>query len=367
MKSLSLYLPAVLFWSASTFAQDFQFVGKIEQPVRPEVQKTIQAQAMRHAPQAKEIKLPPVTVLKVQLSEHAWSKLQEKADTNLGATPQNRGTVMQGLKQQSSVQLGMNDLPVFDQGPHGSCVTFAISAAISAALDRGDYVSELCQLQLGRYLEKNGYMPSGWDGAFASVVLNQMESFGIVSKKVQYEQGCGGYTSYPTNTLEEPAGSLSLEDYHLISESFPDDLGWSVVLDQYQVFSDKVSPQATLERVKAALQAGDRLVFGVMLFRIDEGVAGAVGRYQAPNDTWVLTPEIIAAIYAKDTEVGGHEMVITGYDDYATAVDAKGRVHKGLLTLRNSWGSAYGNEGTFYMSYDYFKALTLDIQRIRKF
>jgi C1A family cysteine protease len=60
-------------------------------------------------------------------------------------------------------------------------------------------------------------------------------------------------------------------------------------------------------------------------------------------------------------------MIITGYDNNATAIDTQGRVHKGLLTLRNSWGNKVGDQGDFYMSYDYFKALALEVQRIRSF
>ncbi len=356
MKYTTLLLSASLCWSTTLFAQDFQFVGKMQQPINQQTQQVIKAQAM----QAKDITLPrTVTVLKVQLSENAWTKLHDKVQDN--------AALMQAeAPGQNSVQLGMNNVPILDQGPHGTCVTFATSAAISALLNKGDYVSELCQLQLGLYLEKNGYMLSGWEGTFGSAVLDQMQFFGIVSKDTQQKQGCGGYKDYPVNTRDEPTNGLSLTDYHQLSESFPENIGWSAVLDFYEVFADKINPDTTLQQVKIALTSGDRLIFGVMLFHMDEGVAGAVGKYHAIDDTWVLTPEIIAAINSKDTEVGGHEMIITGFNDDATAVDAKGRVHKGLLTLRNSWGTAYGDKGTFYMSYDYFKALTLEVERIRK-
>ena len=58
-------------------------------------------------------------------------------------------------------------------------------------------------------------------------------------------------------------------------------------------------------------------------------------------------------------------MVITGYDDDAIAKDSAGQEHQGLLTLRNSWGANAGNHGDFYMSYDYFKLLVVEAQRIR--
>jgi C1A family cysteine protease len=91
---------------------------------------------------------------------------------------------------------------------------------------------------------------------------------------------------------------------------------------------------------------------------------GAVGTHNAKDDTWVLTPEIARDIYLRP-QFGGHEMVITGYDDNAASVDDQGREHKGLFTLRNSWGDQFGDKGNFYMSYDYFKVLSIEVQRIR--
>ena len=66
----------------------------------------------------------------------------------------------------SSIDLGMNNVPVLDQGSHGTCVTFATTAAVDAVLGKGDYVSQLCNLELGATLEQFGYYPSGWDGSF---------------------------------------------------------------------------------------------------------------------------------------------------------------------------------------------------------
>ncbi len=35
------------------------------------------------------------------------------------------------------VELGMNGVPVLNQGMHGTCVTFAVTAAVDAALGKG--------------------------------------------------------------------------------------------------------------------------------------------------------------------------------------------------------------------------------------
>jgi len=45
------------------------------------------------------------------------------------------------------------------------------------------------------------------------------------------------------------------------------------------------------------------------------------------------------------SEFSGHEMLITGYDDNAVAKDENGYEHRGLLTLRNSWGEDVGDHG----------------------
>ncbi|MBA2711472.1 MAG: hypothetical protein H0U57_12890 [Tatlockia sp.] len=106
----------------------------------------------------------------------------------------------------------------------------------------------------------------------------------------------------------------------------------------------------------------DRLVFAVRLPRADLGVVGAVGRYKTwfYKDTWLLSPEILEGI---NTIQVAHEMIITGYDDNAEALDNHRKWHKGLLKLRNSWGAQVGDYGEFYMSYEYFKMLVFDVKR----
>lgn len=66
-----------------------------------------------------------------------------------------------------------------------------------------------------------------------------------------------------------------------------------------------------------------------------------------------------------NTPIAGHAMVITGYDDNAEAIDDEGKVHRGILTLRNSWEPKAGDEGNYYISYDYFKSLAIDLTQIK--
>ena len=197
------------------------------------------------------------------------------------------------------------------------------------------------------------------------LVLHQLQTFGMVNKGAQQQQGCGGLTEYPLQTTADPTSEMTLQDYHALSSPVDaSHVDWSALLDVYRVFVDKVDSNTTLKEVISALNAGDRLTFGVLLFSTDKGIAGAVGKHRVENDTWVLSNDIIQDI-KNQGDFGGHEMIITGYDNQATAIDNNGKSHKGLLTLRNSWGPNVADQGNFYMSYDYFKALTIEVQRIR--
>lgn len=349
MRSLPLLFS--LAFSTNTVAQDVQIVGTIDQTLHVP-QNTL----LNGIPEKQNIKL-----LKVQLSDRAISTLNKRAKATINKT----NTLIAPANLPHKIELGMNDVPVLNQGSLGTCVTFANTAAVDAALNKGDYISQLCQLQLGNYLEQNGYLYSGWDGSWGRSVLSQMEHFGVVSKEKQKTMGCAGLTEYPVTEQSAPAGALPLDTFHQMSENLNNQgVIFSSILDGYSAIIDRVDTNKTINDIKTALNERDRVTFGVFLIDFDLGTAGAVGTHMANFDTWVLTPEIARDIYLRPL-FGGHEMIITGYDDDAIAIDEQGRQHKGLFSLRNSWGEHYGNKGNFYMSYDYFKVLVNEAQRIR--
>lgn len=268
-------------------------------------------------------------------------------------------------KLPSKAELSMNGTPVLDQGQHGSCVTFATTAAVDALIGQGDYVSQLCNLELGATLEKQGYIPSGWDGTLGSLILSQIQTFGIMSKDSQRAKTCGGLTEYPLDdptTIGEP---MSLDDFSASSENVN---LWShpilTVFKRFEMANQSFDGEKTLEKVKEAIagkQDGSdgvyyRVTFGTYI-PVDYCDVGACGKYHQTNDSWVLTKEIAKDKYP---DLGGHEMVIVGYDDKAVAVDNDGKSHKGLLTLRNSWGEDVGDNGNYYMSYDFFTKFVME-------
>lgn len=264
-------------------------------------------------------------------------------------------------------ELSMNNTPVLNQGRHGSCVTFAVTAAIDALLGRGDYVSQLCSLALGSEIERNGYFLSGWNGTFSDAVIDQIQKFGIVNKDAQRANSCGGLTEYPVNDESNEGTPMSLSDHKAISENVGEYGLWSQpIMSMFKRFSDNFDGSKYVDKVKKSLATPQsdglnyRVVFSVLV-PVKHCFAGACGTYHNQFDSWVLSKEIRKD---EDLALGGHEMVITGYDDKAVATDTDGKTHKGLFTLRNSWGSDVGDQGNYYMSYDFFMRFATSVDQV---
>lgn len=270
----------------------------------------------------------------------------------------------------TTLDVGMNGVPVLDQGQHGSCVTFSNTAAVNALLGRGDYISQLCNLELGTFLAMHGYWPDGWNGTFGSVVLNQMTQFGIVPKAYEPQLRCGGMTTYPVNTTNTGYG-FPIENFIYSSTNAMKNLYWNVFLDGFQRFNqdplNPYNPNATIAEIKSILYVASltprqsaRVTIGLLLYE-QFGVGGANAKYMAANDTWSVTSSIAAQTSAPNA---GHEVIVTGYNDNALVVDPDGTTHQGVFIIRNSWGTTVGNQGTFYMTYDYFAKFANEAQKI---
>jgi hypothetical protein len=336
----------------STFAADVELMGTETRSIAIPQSQSMRLSRSTALPQTKMI-----TLLNIKLSTTAQANLlTREQDDNMAYTTE--------VNLPRAKQLGMAGVPVLDQGAHGACVTFATTAAIDAAVFKSDAISQLCQLELGSYLEKVGNNPSGWDGSFGHIVLNQIDTFGVISKDKQESEGCAGLKAYPTQS-ETPTNVMTPEVFHqMIAGTTQPQITWFPILHVNEALSIPVDSQRILTKVKEALNAGDRVAFGSLLVDPEEGVAGAVGTYHQSLDAWVLTAHLRYDM-EHTANFAGHEMVITGYDDDAVAKDADGLKHKGLLTLRNSWGSSIGDQGNFYMSYDYFKSLVIEAHQIR--
>jgi len=345
-------------------------------------------------------KLIKIAVLSLSSSLALASQISLKGDVEVQITPRNQSGVVQQLKFKlptyelsknaksllrnqlsqypensvnntyfsseipRKVTLGMQMTPVLDQGYHGSCVTFAVTAAIDAALGAGDYVSQLCSLELGSYLAIHDKIPaSGWNGSYATWVLQQITDYGIISKNHQKLNGCADVRDYPL--LDETNIGKPMADSDYLAQSIPVSnlINWQVLLKDDEAFSEKVDMNVLINQMKEELAKGNRLTIG-MLLDVYVGDAGAVGSNRTMFDTWMLTPEIIMDVIDGKIEAG-HELVVTGYDDDLVVKDMMGNTNQGVFTLRNSWSTVAGDQGNYYVTYDYFKFLAIEAVALR--
>ena len=349
--TIKILFLAALF-NHCAIAQDVAVVGSIQQHIQ-QSSPSLSHGAIRTINAEKSIQL-----LQVKLSDEAKRRLASRAKSALNHTDHFSPLVFNATDSPnpSEVEVGMNKVPVLDQGIHGTCSTFAVTGAIDASIGKGDYISQLCSLQLGVYLEKQGQGLSGWNGAYTISTINRIEEFGVVSLEKQRTEGCGDLKRYPTYSSRDKKSMMDPAEFGSKSEPvFGKVLNWS---DLFQ----KNDPGATLNDVKEALSKGDRMVLSLLIPDPDLGTAGAEGKYKTwfTQDTWILTEAVLKSV--EDVQAA-HAIIITGYNDNAVVVDSKGAKHKGLLTLRNSWGSDAGYYGEFYMSYDYFKLLAYNVKR----
>lgn len=356
MKKFALNTALILMASQTAFASNVSVVGTIPTVVETNVPQTINYSNISQKPNI-------ILLQKVKLSENAKKAFAQRTSHIKNSTFKSLNSAIEPSLPET-LDIGMNGTPVLNQGAHGSCVTFANSGALDALIGQGEYVSELCSLTLGNYLAKQDYdYPSGWDGSWGPIVLEQFFKYGIVSMENQKSIGCGGLKSYPLYDPSKTGKQMSIKKYAALSEAIDDKYNWQPIINIEDAFKSDYNPNKAIHDIKLELNNDNRVTFGVLL-DVQYGSNGAVGSYHKHNDTWMLTPEIEQD--AKDDNIeAGHEMIIIGYDDNAVVKSNNGVINKGLFILRNSWGKSAGDRGNYYMTYEHFKLMALEAQSLK--
>ena len=299
----------------------------------------------------------PIVYEKIVLSSAAkqWLATHSTESAKLSAT--------QTSTLPAQISLGMNNVPVLDQGRHGTCVTFAVSGALDAIHGKTDYVSQLCNLELGAFLAtQDSSYPSGWEGSWGDIVLNQINTYGVISIDSQHTLGCARVFEYPVNDEYDTGKIMPAPKFTKRSDKIMDNITFKTLMNHDIAFTNDADKEKVLTEVKEALNNGHRVLIGTLL-DVDVGHNGALGTYKVSNDTWMLTPRI-----SKDAKNGtieaGHEMIITGYDDNAEVMGPHHTKQVGVLTLRNSWGDDAGDHGNYYMTYAHFTTLAMEINEL---
>lgn len=311
---------------------------------------------------------PALTLRGTQTSAQAHPlldyELSAKAKTLLAAraTEAMKLSIDSDADETEALDLTMHDTPVLDQGRHGSCVTFAVTAAVDAALGKGDYISQLCSLALGKHLADNGYRSSGWNGATGVTILQQLMDFGVVARAK--EKGCGGLDHYPSEDRYQTGQPMDLKSFYLRSERVKERVHWSNIVSANDVYDHEYDLAESVRAVKQALRQGHRVTFGTLVDS-RRGAGGAMGYYKgsARPDAWMLTPQIQDDL-KRGLVHSGHHMIIYGFDDSAMVHDARGHQQRGGFLVRNSWGKHAGYHGDYIMTYAHFAVMMHEANKI---
>ena len=220
-----------------------------------------------------------------------------------------------------SKDLGMSNVPVLDQGIDGTCATFSTTAAIDAKKSSGDYISQQCLLELGVNQQSKGMGNSGWSGAWPTSILNRMKTYGVIDKP-----------SCP-HTYGNKELSMNEDDYINYSGKV-----WS------KDIMYKTLKKDNLAQLKSAIDNNHRLIISTLLHKKQvsgfpiNGKRSGLWKLPDANKLQEFKDDIF-----KKRKRGAHAVVVTGYDDA-----------KKLIKIRNSWSKYAGDNGEYYMTYDFY-------------
>ena len=178
----------------------------------------------------------------------------------------------------------------------------------------------------------------------------------------------------PTGAIEFSALFLYAQE-RLKNHTFPDDSGSDSrtlmqVLNQIGICLNAVDPYVD---TAIANQPSADMIAAAGLFKIgayhrvlfDDGLATAksvlasgycrvigIPVYQSIQSDEVAETGLLPIPSSTETPVGGHEMLVWGYDDSVKIGTAQGAEQ-----VRNSWGADWGIKGNLRIPYDYYAAV----------
>lgn len=318
-----------------------------------------------------------VAALPAKLSPEVF-EMQKNRSLLLNKSTRNQNLAFDNLP--SEVNLSMNGVPVFDQGAYGTCVTFAVTAAFDAAINKGDYISQLCLLQLSRNVTQNSYWHSLWEGSSIRTLLSYISQYGIMTTDDQRNGYCNNVKTYPTEYSEKylkyklkPSAyyshSVNINKIYRfepqilfnLTHIYAADNEINRILTIGNNSDGWVSPEESFSAVHKSIAEGNRVILEFLF----KGNNMRVGIKNTNKDTWFVNAELRSAFdsqhYLTDSDDWYyHEVVVYGYDDNATVHSATGESQRGVFYVRNSWGE----EGLEYMTYDYLKLMALEATSI---
>jgi len=200
--------------------------------------------------------------------------------------------------------------PVDDQGDLGACTGFSIKAIRELMLIRdGQPLTTLSPLFLYYYERKREGTVDEDAGAMITTGMEVLQKVGVAREALW---------SYDPSNDNNP---VTKEKFQVApsAEAYSD-------ARKYRVKSFK--PLDTLRDIRYELAHRNPVVIGIEVFEAFYNTPD--GHLPKPNP--------------KEPSQGGHAVAVVGYDDAQK-----------VLIVKNSWGTGWGDQGYFYLPYDYVK------------
>lgn len=208
--------------------------------------------------------------------------------------------------------------PVEDQRDIGACTAHAVAGVVEYFENKsfGKYI-DASRLFLYKTTRNLLHM-DGDTGAFIRTALGALVLFGMPPEE---------YWPYNTADFDEEPNAFCYafgQNYKCIS--------------YFRHDPPNITKKALLTSVKKFLTSGIPSIFGFTVYQ-SISLADTDGCIPVPNKNEKL--------------LGGHAVAAVGYDDNKEILSSNGKVSKGALLIRNSWGNGWGEQGYGWLPYDY--------------
>jgi|SRR6185295_204323 len=216
-----------------------------------------------------------------------------------------------------SVDLRLNCPPVYDQGDLGSCTANAIAASIEFDRKKQSLPDFVPSRLFIYYNERDMEGTVGSDsGAMIRDGIKSVNKLGVCPEQ-EWPYDISQFTVKPSAKCYADALKDKALSYQRVARS--------------------------LDQMKACLASGNVFVYGFTV-------------YESFESQQVAQTGIVPMPHRGEQVLGGHAVMACGYD-----------TTKGVFHVRNSWGSAWGQQGYFDMPFEYLlnKGLSSDFWVIK--